>query len=207
MAAPTRVKTVWFKKDGVQRGPEEVATAIATTIWRMADRAVDDLSRADFDILTPQRGFKIIAEITAFAVHYVDRLVYGRISDEERARLITALGKRLAEIMEDNILDFTGGQRDPEYDYRQGYIDMLNARMAEYAHYTFEQDKASFPALRFLSLMIREVMEQSDQPWIQDQIMDIEMPQIMGTVKKQVDGFYPLKDQASGIRGQNGDSR
>jgi len=192
MAAPTRVKTVWFKKDGVQRGPVEVATAIATTIWRMADRAVDDLSRADYDIVTPQRGFKIIAEITAFAVHYVDRLVFGRISDEERACLITALGKRLAEIMEDNILDFTGGRKDPEYDYKKGYIDMLNNRMSEYAHYTFERDKASFPALRFLSLMIREVMEETDQPWVQDQIMDIEMPQIMGTVKKQVDGFYPL---------------
>lgn len=191
MAAPTRVKTVWFKKDGVQRGAEEVATALATTIWRMADRAVDDLSKADYDIVTPQRGFKIIAEMTAFAVHYVDRLVYGRLSDEDRARLITAIGRRLAEIMEDNILSFTGGRKDPDYDFRQGYIDMLNGRMLEYAHYEFTQDKASFQALRFLSLQIRDVMEKSDQSWIQDQIMDIEMPQIMGTVKKQVDGFYP----------------
>lgn len=198
MAAPTRVKTVWFKKDGVQRGPEEVATALATTIWRMADRAVDDLSKADYDIVTPQRGFKIIAEMTAFAVHYVDRLVYGRLSDEERARLVSAVGRRLAEIMEDNILSFTGGRKDPEYDYKQGYIDMLNDRMAEYAHYEFNADKASFQALRFLSLQIREVMEKSDQSWIQDQIMDIEMPQMMGTVKKQVDGFYPVQGMGNG---------
>lgn len=200
MAAPTRVKTVWFKKDGVQRGAEEVATALATTIWRMADRAVDDLSKADYDIVTPQRGFKIIAEMTAFAVHYVDRLVYGRLSDEDRARLISAIGRRLAQIMEDNILSFTGGQKDPDYDYKQGYIDMLNDRMIEYAHYEFTQDKASFQALRFLSLQIRDVMEKSDQSWIQDQIMDIEMPQIMGTVKKQVDGFYPARQQGTGSR-------
>ena len=193
MAAPTRVKTVWFKKDGAQRGAEEVATALATTIWRMADRAVDDLSKADYDIVTPQRGFKIIAEMTAFAVHYVDRLVYGRLSEADRARLVSAIGRRLAEIMEDNILSFTGGQKDPDYDYKQGYIDMLNDRMTEYAHYEFTQDKASFQALRYLSLQIREVMEKSDQSWIQDQIMDIEMPQVMGTVKKQVDGFYPAQ--------------
>jgi hypothetical protein len=37
-------------------------------------------------------------------------------------------------------------------------------------------------------------MEKTDQSWIQDQIMDIEMPEIMGTVKKQVDGFYPAPD-------------
>ena len=191
MAAPTRVKTIWFKKDGSQRGADEVATALGTTIWRMADRAIDNLSKADYDIVTPQRGFKIIGELSAFAIHYVDRLVYPRLPEAERVALITALGTWMADVMEGNILDFTGGVKDPEYDYRQGYIDMLNARMAEYAHYEFPEDKASFQALRYLSLQIREDMEKSDQTWIQDQLMDIEVPEIMGTVKKQVDGFYP----------------
>lgn len=190
MAAPTRVKTVWFKKEG-ERPAEETASALATTIWRMADRALDNLSKADYDIITPQRGFKIIGELTAFAVHYVDRIVFHRMDDKRRGELVSALGVRLAEIMEGNILDFTGGEKDPDYDYQQGYIDMLNARMAEYAHYDFPDDKPSFQAARYLSLQIREGMEKSDQTWIQDQIMDIEMPEILGTVKKQVDGFYP----------------
>jgi hypothetical protein len=191
MAAPTRVKTVWFKHEG-ERPVEDMATALATTIWRMADRAMDNLSKADFDIITPQRGFKIIGELTAFAVHYVDRLIFPRMSDEARGKLVSALGVRLAEIMQDNILDFTEGVKDADYDYEQGYIDMLNARMTEYAHYDFPDDRPSFQALRYLSLQIREDMEKSDQTWIQDQIMDIEMPEILGTVKKQVDGFYPV---------------
>jgi hypothetical protein len=191
MAAPTRVKTTWFKKEG-ERPAEEIATALATTIWRMADRAIDNLSKANFDIITPQRGFKIIGELTAFAVHYVDRLIFPRMNDAKRGDLVSALGVRLAEIMEDNILDFTDGVKDPDYDYQQGYIDMLNERMVEYAHYDFPDDRPSFPALRFLSLRIREDMDKSDQTWIQDQIMDIEMPEILGTVKKQVDGFYPV---------------
>ncbi len=190
MAAPTRVKTVWFKKEG-ERHAEEIATALATTIWRMADRAIDNLSKADYDIITPQRGFKIIGELTAFAVHYVDRLIFERMNDAKRGEMISALGVRLAEILEDNILEFTEGEKDPDYDYQQGYIDMLNARMVEYAHYDFPDDRPSFQALRFLSLQIREGMEARDQSWIQDQIMDIEMPEILGTVKKQVDGFYP----------------
>ncbi|MFZ5483469.1 MAG: hypothetical protein ACOZB0_04490 [Pseudomonadota bacterium] len=190
MAAPTRVKTVWFKKEG-ERPAEEIATALATTIWRMADRAIDNLSKANYDIITPQRGFKIIGELTAFAVHYVDRVIFPRMSDAKRGELVSALGVRLAEIMEDNILDFTEGVKDPDYDYQQGYIDMLNARMTEYAHYEFPDDRPSFQALRYLSLQIRDEMEKSDQSWIQDQIMDIEMPEILGTVKKQVDGFYP----------------
>jgi hypothetical protein len=196
VAAPTRVKTIWFKKDGVQRGADEVASALATTIWRMADRTIDNLSKAEYDIITPQRGFKIIGELTAFAVHYVDRLVYPRLGQEDRVALISELGIRLAEIMEGNILDFTGGQKDPDYDYKAGYIDMLNRRMADYAEFEFPVDKASFQALRFLSLQIREGMEKSDQSWIQDQLMDIEVPEIMGTVKKQVDGFYPARSEA-----------
>jgi hypothetical protein len=64
--------------------------------------------------------------------------------------------------------------RDPDYDYQDGYIDLLNRRMADYSEFDFPDDKASFQALRFLSLMMREGMEKSDQTWIQDQLMDIE---------------------------------
>jgi hypothetical protein len=187
-----RVKTVWFKKEG-ERPADEIATVLASTIWRLADKAVDNLSKANFDIVTPQRGFRIIAELTAFLVHYVDRLAYGRLPEDKRHALVSAVGLRLAEIMEQNVLDFTGGRRDPDYDYRQGYIDRLNQRMADYAEFEFPQDKASFQALRFLSLMIREDMLESDQTWIQDQLMDIELPEMMGMVRKNMDGFYPVK--------------
>lgn len=185
-----RVKTTWFKKEG-ERPPEEVATVLASTIWRLADKSIDNLSKADYDIITPQRGFKIIGELSCFLVHYIDRLAFERMDDAKRGELISAVGVRLAEIMEQNILDFTGNQRDPDYDYQDAYIDLLNRRMGDYAEFEFPEHKASFPALRFLSLMIREAMEQSDQSWIQDQIMDIEMPEMMGTVKKSVDGFFP----------------
>ena len=186
-----RVKTVWFKKEGAQRDPSEVATVIASTIWRLCDRSIDNLSKADYDIITPQRGFRIIAELACFLVHYVDRLAFNRMDDARRQDLVSAVGVRLAEIMEENILDFSGGQKDPEYDHQAGFIELINRRMVDYSEFEFPEDKASFPALRFLSLQIREVMEQSDQSWIQDQIMDIEMPEMMGTVKKSVDGFYP----------------
>ncbi len=184
-----RVKTVWFKKEG-ERPAEEVATVLASTIWRLADKAVDNLSKADFDIVTPQRGFKIIGELTCFLTHYVDRLAFERMDDDKRQALVSAVGVRLAEIMEQNILDMTG-RKDPDYDYQDGYIDLLNRRMADYAEFEFPKDKASFQALRFLSLMIREGMEKTDQSWIQDQLMDIEVPEMLAMVKKNMDGFYP----------------
>jgi hypothetical protein len=188
-----RVKTVWFKKEGEQRDPSEVATVIASTIWRLCDGCIDNLSKANFDIITPQRGFRVIGEMACFLVHFVDRLAFDRMDDAQRQEVVSAVGVRLAEIMEENIIDFTGGEKDPEYDYQAGFIELINRRMIDYSEFEFPEDKASFPALRFLSLQIREVMEQSDQTWIQDQIMDIEMPAMMGTVKKSVDGFYPAQ--------------
>lgn len=190
MVKPVRVRTTWFKQEG-ERPSQEVATVLASNIWRLADKAVENLSKADYDIVTPQRGFRIIGELVCFLVHFADRLVYGRLAEEKRAEIVTAIALRVAEIMEDNILDFTGGQRDPEYDYKQGFIDLLNTRMVDYSEFEFPTDKASFQALRFLSLQIRDVMEDSDKSWIQDQLMDIEVPEMMGTVKKSVDGFYP----------------
>lgn len=190
MVKPVRVKTVWFKKEG-ERPVEETASVLSSALWRLADKAVDNLSRAEYDIVTPQRGFRILGELTCFLTHYVDRLVYGRMDDDRRAALITAIALQLAGVMEGNILDFTGGQKDPEYDYQQGYIDLMNTRMADYSEFEFPTDKASFQALRFLSLQIRDVMEDSDKTWIQDQLMDIEVPEMMGATKKAVDGFFP----------------
>ena len=188
-----RVKTKWFKKEG-ERPPEEVATVMASMLWRLADKAIDNLSRADYDIITPQRGFKIIAELTCFLVHYMDRLAFERMDDTQRQELISATGIRLAEVMEQNILDFNEGERDPDYDYQEGYISLLNKRMQDYAafaEFALPNGKPDFQPARFLSLMIREDMEKSDQSWIQDQLMDIEVPAMMEMAKKNMDGFYP----------------
>lgn len=193
-----RVKTTWFKKEG-ERPPEEVATVMASMLWRLADKSIDNLSKADYDIITPQRGFKIIAELTCFLVHYMDRLAFDRMDDAQRQELISATGVRLAEVMEQNILDFNEGERDPEYDYQDGYIELLNKRMVDYsefAEFTLPNGKPNFQPARFLSLMIREDMEKTDQSWIQDQLMDIEVPAMMEMAKKNMDGFYPPTDAA-----------
>ncbi len=190
MAKPLRVKTQWFKDSEDDRAPEETASAIAMLIWRLADGTVDSLSQAEYDIITPQRGFRIIAELCCFLSHYVDRLVYGRVDETRRHALVSAVGQRLAETMEDNIIDFSGGVKDPNYDHKTGFIDLMNRRNTDYATFEFPVNKAGYQALRYLSLMIREVMEAQDQTWIQDQLMDIEVPQIMATVKKQIDGFF-----------------
>ncbi len=187
MAMPIRVKTVWFKKDG-ERTADEIASAVATTTWRVADKAVDNLGRENYDIITPERGFKLIAEFLAFLVHYCDRMAYATLPSERRMAVLQAVSHRLGEVMEQNVHSMVG--KDDGRDYKKEFIDFLNRRFAEYAAFEFpEDDKASFPALRYLGLQIRDEMGDKDKTWVMDQIMDIEMPEMMGTVRKSFKGL------------------
>jgi hypothetical protein len=181
-----RIKTVWFKQEGIVRPPEEVASVLAATIWKLADKTVTGLSKADYDIVTPERGFRIVGEVIAFQVHLADRLLHGRVDDARRAAMIQALGKRLAEVMEENIRAVVV---DDGFDYQSNFIDMLNRRSEDYATFSFPQGDPDFPALRYLGNMIRDVMMESDRPWVIDQIMSIETPEIVETMKRAVNGL------------------
>jgi hypothetical protein len=187
MVKPVKVRTIWFKKEG-ERSPEEIAGAVATTTWRVADKAVDNLGRENYDIITPARGFKLIAEFLAFLVHYCDRMAYATLSPERRVAILQAVSNRLGELMEENIISVAGP--DANRNFKAEFIDFLNRRFEDYSEFEFpDEEKASFPALRFLSLQIREEMGDNDKTWIMDQIMDIEMPEMMGTVRKSFKGL------------------
>jgi hypothetical protein len=182
-----RVKTVWFRNAG-GRSAAEVATVLASTVWRLADTTVSNLSRADCDIVTPERGIRILGEVAAFLLHMSDRSVYGRIPDEERAQLIQSAGKRLAEMVVNNLREM---RVDDGFDYRANFIDMLNRRGEDYATFECRTDHPGFPILRYLGLAVRELMLESDQPWVIDQIMELQAPEALGTLNKTIDGFYP----------------
>jgi hypothetical protein len=184
-----RVKTVWFKNAG-GRSQAELASVLASTIWRLADEAVTNLSKFDCDIVTLERGVGILGEVGAFLLHMADRMVYGRIAETERAALIQATGQRLAELMQDNIRKM-GGEQD--FDHGANFIAFVNRRGADYATFACAADKPSFPLLRYLGLAVRERMLESDQPWVADRIMDIDAPEALGMLKKTVDGLLDPK--------------
>ena len=180
-----RLKTVWFKNAG-GRSSAEVASVLASTVWRLADEVVTNLSKFDCDIVTPERGVRILGEVAAFLLHMSDRMVYGRVPEAERAQLVQAAGRRLAELMEENIRKMGS---DDDFDYRANFIEFVNRRGADYATFDCAPDKPSFPLLRYLGLAVRELMLESDQPWVADQIMDIQAPEALGMLKKTVDGL------------------
>ena len=183
-----RIKTTWFRKDGEPKDIKETASVLALILWRLADKFTANLSKADYDIITPQRGFILMAEFLAFEVQFADRLAYNRIDDATRAAFIQAIAKRLAEMMEENIREIVPHD-DEGYDYQAGFIDLLNRRLVDYATFDLVDEKPSFATLRYLGNCIRDVMDKRDQPWIIDQIMEIEAPETIETIKKTMRGL------------------
>jgi hypothetical protein len=183
-----RVKTVWFREAGKQRPARAVASVLASTIWRLSERTVDGLSKADYDILTPERGLRIIGEMAAFLLHMSDRMVYGRLAEAERGILIQSTAIRLADLVVENIRALVA---DDGFDYRANFIDMLNRRGADYASFDCDPARPSFQVLRHLALAIREVMVEADRHWVADQLMEIQAPEALGTLQKTIDGFHP----------------
>ena len=115
MAMPIRVKTVWFKKDG-ERSAEN-ASAMAAATWREADKAIDNLGRENYDIITPERGFKLDCRISRFLAHYCNRMAYGSLSPERRLAVLQALSNKLGEVMEQNVREVVG--KDDPRNYKR----------------------------------------------------------------------------------------
>lgn len=195
--AKIRIKTTWFRKEA-GRAEDETASVLALNFWKQANKAVDDISKADFDIVHPGRGFGIMAEMCAFMLHIADRMLYDRVDDDRRTPLIEAAGVRMAEIMEENIRDLVNDD-DDKRDYQQEFLDFLNRRTEDYVTFEFPPEEPNYAIKRYLANVMRERMEGQDQTWILDQVIEFQAPEAIETVHKLMNGFFPKAepDQAA----------
>lgn len=183
-----RIKTSWFRQRAQPRSPEETATVVAATIWRLADRAVTNLSKADYAIVTAERGMVIIAEFAAFLTHLADRFVYSRLDANHRVLFMQALGRRLAETARDNARALSSD--DSRDDLQADFVALLNRRAAEYATFNVTGEMPELPMVYCLGNHVRDYLMTRDQPWIIDKITDAEAPQAVLILQKTMEGLY-----------------
>ncbi len=184
-----RIKTEWHNP--AHAGDSQQSAGVAALIcWRLASAAIANLRKEDYRITDPAQGYAIIAEILYFLVQLADRMAYEKFSPEQRVAFVTALANRLGEILHDNVLDVPGVDR--EADYKGQFIARLNQRADDYA--TFDYTDAKGPAFgftRYLGLRIMDQLPPQDRSWIVDQIMDIEVPEMVKTVRKAMSELFP----------------
>lgn len=181
-----RVRSQWHNREGGAKSPQQVATVIASLIWRVAEEKVTHMQQEKFQITSKEQGFAMIAEYLAFLLQYTDRFVYGRVEEEYRAALIGAIAKRLAEILEDNQNTYIGPSPDS---YQSRFINLLNERLGDYATFDYENGEPTYPSRRFLGSKILELMPARDHSWTIDQVVEIEIPNALAMLKKGLSGL------------------
>lgn len=181
-----RIKSHWFKS-GREKTPQEIAGALAFTIWRVADNALKKTRKANFEIAIGPQYFSFLAEFMVFLIQVADRIAHRQLSAEARFVFTSALANRVAETLAENQSRLMG---DCIAEHKQRFIDKLNQRAGEYAEFNYDSDGPEFAFTRYLAYCMREVMDEKDVEWVIDQMMSIEAPEAVDMVERTMRDLY-----------------
>ena len=181
-----RIKSRWHhsgRNEARRKEFADSAGALAFIVWRLSVEHARELHREGFDYASDRERIRVISEYCAFALQLVDRLAHRRAGDDARAALVVALGRRLADLMQDNLLDVAGPG-----EYRAPFVEMLNERLDDYARFAFDESGPGFEALRYLGDRVMRTMGVSQtNRWVMDHVMEISAPELFEKISRSVD--------------------
>jgi len=181
-----RIKSQWFKGDR-EKTTKEIAGALAFTIWRIADNALKNTRKANFEIAIGPQYFSFLTEFLVFLIQVADRIAYRQLPAEGRFEFTSVLANRVSETLAENQSRLMG---DSIAEHKQHFIDKLNQRAGEYADFNYGSDGPEFAFTRYLAFCMREVMDEKDVEWVIDQMMSIEAPEAVEMVEKTMSNLY-----------------
>ena len=178
------VKTRWRKKG--PRTVEERASVIGANVWKIALEVFKHMEKEGFRFGSDRLTTEVITEFIAFLVPLVDREVYGRLAEADRATLVSEVVRHLAATMENNQLDLFGPG-----EYRKPFIDALNARAGEYAEFGYPGGAPDYACLRYFASRVADAMAEGDNKWVIEQMIDVMAPEMARLAKKLVEQTVP----------------
>jgi len=182
-----RVKKNW--NQSAARTFEQMANAIAATIWKLAANLLLQLENDNFETTTQAHRIDVMEEVICYLVHYSDRWIYPQASQQQRDLFITSLAKDLARMLEDSRFDVQAPGN-----YQSSFFDKLNQRSADYADYSFSSEVGASFAMRCrLGDQVRNVMGERDSKWIPDYILGREAPDIEISLKRSLTGLVTFE--------------
>jgi len=197
-----RIKSQWFNDDKPKTAKQS-ASVMAFIAWRLAQNAVKQMRAAQFDIDPGPQYFDLLSEFLIFLLQVTDRIAYAKLEGGYRAEFTTALVIRVAEILEENEDTLLG--RPVEKSYQNRFIDLFNARSADYATMSYGEGGTDFPFLRYLGNQVMHIMPRKDQSWVIDQIMEIEAPQAVAGIGKGMQGLFDAAPRSARKERLSGD--
>lgn len=197
-----RIKSNWFKS-GREHGPEELAGAVAFVASRMADNALRNTRRADFEIAVGPQYFAFLTEFLIYAIQVADRIAYRRLSAEDRATFTGTLANRIGDTYAENESRLLGGEIG---ECKNRFIERLNQQADGYADFDYGEGGPSFNFLRYLGYCMDGIMDAKDSGWIIDQMITVEAPDAAETIEKTMRNLLETEPRPARRRsGTSGD--
>lgn len=186
-----RIKTRWNNKDKA-RSIQEIASALGFSLWRIGQGALLNMENEGFQTDTQLQRVEVMQEFMSFLLHVVDRMSFDRMDDQERQEFVTALAKKIADYVQDNTRDILGNG-----DHRSPFFERLNQRMDSYAEFAMVDEEPSFQMLRYFGDRMAEVLGERQRKWVSTQVIDIEAPNAIKTLKRAVASLVPKQAPAA----------
>ena len=142
-----RIKSRWHKS-GQPKSMQQVASAMAFIVWRVAQNALKRMRNEQYDIDPGPQYFAFLGELLIFLIQIADRIAYQRLDAGQRSEFTTALAIRVAEILDDNQSDLLG--RPQTGSYQQHFIALFNELASDYAEFKYTDAGPDFAFLRYL---------------------------------------------------------
>jgi len=178
------MKSKWGK-NGKQRTVADNASAAAFISWRIAQDALLDLENEDYQTESLKQRMAVVVEFVIFLAHLADRITYERMSADEREEFVVTMVKHLARTHQSSMEEIDGVK-----DYKEDFINLVNARMTDYSEMPYEDGEPSFTMRRYLGTKVQEVMGERHNKWIETQVLEINAPTAIKHLNKAIDDLY-----------------
>ena len=162
------------------RSADQTASAMSVNIWRLASDALLGLENEGFETAGWSQRLDVIGHFAILGVHLVDRETRGRLSDEDRGRLIPSLAKHLAALMQDNRMECDGPG-----EHAARFIEQCNTQSETYADRQWSTEEGpGFAMCRELGDAVAASMEEHDREWITTYVIDREAPKFATALRR-----------------------
>jgi hypothetical protein len=166
----------------------QMASAMAFTVWRLAEHSLKHMRTAQFDIDAGPQYFAFLSEFLVFLILVADRIAYRNLEAGPRQEFTTAMAIRLAEILEENQDNLLG--QPAGMSYKNQFIELFNALSSDYAEFDYTDEGPGFAFTRYLGSRLTAIMVEKDQAWVVSQVMEIEAPEAVKAVQKAMQGLF-----------------
>jgi len=181
-----RVKSTWHK-DQVKT-IEDISGALAFNTWRITKNHLEDLINEAF-VIEKAQVFDVIKEYLCFIIQCVDRLVYNKLTPEQRQQLIILIAKQSAAYYQENKEERIGSG-----DHYKEFITLYNQRAQDYSEYEFLGGEPSYHFMRYFAEKVQKAMTAADEKWIVQQMIEIQAPKAFSSIEKSVEKLASVKE-------------